>query len=1780
MQDDMISKTLQYHIVQQQQANKQGKAFRGIYIVPYQPSSSFWKYTSSFQLIKYFRVGTPLFQSSVKHGRSHAINSSIPMCALYDMGYTLPNYQLAYLNAMDLASSALDRCVFDFPMSGFSWEELSLDEPAPPNTLPQNVEACTISGVATPRTYAQVTPPMVYHVHSHNLSELDEHIEDVTQPNMFSNPREAAALASVRIRNMLYCKGDPIEMNSQVDTFPLDIQQQLDKLQSIGKLTSILQEDNPEWDKVDEAVLEHIQTLKDIQDTKIKDKDSIEPVSPELFTKTWEEGGLLSKAHVRQVQANPQVDPNVLIGETCMVLRTKINGKHINTTLVDEGATDSVLNVDWYEHKGIDWRKEFGIDPDITPGVVHMANQSTAPTYGATRVKVTLLDANKKSFSFPFILMSLGKYNYAQILGIDWKNALEVVTFNPEYKLWIRALDVEVITRAMPMKLYHTLYSPTQGSGIEESNAKQVTKDIKLLSARLRRYSINIPPTAFLRQIVVRPAKDDETTQVQNPNPTTWKEDTALTERAKALRIRIEETFRKAYHDVLDGEPHGLNLAMPHQHVVEIKPGMEPFSRKLKRLSPLEVDLLSKYLKEMIDGGRIRPSNSPWGANVLFVPKPDGSYRCVQDYRELNKRMKHDTYPLPRVDVHLDMAQGVFWSKMDLLKGFYQLPMHPDSIKYTAFNTMLGKYEFLVMPMGLQNAPGSFMRAMNMIFDDLIWDPNARKESGILVYLDDIVIFSQTEEQHMEILKKVLDRLRQHKLQCRFDKCTFATTEVEYLGFMLSHQGVRMNPDKVQIIKDWSENPTSKTDIRAFLGVANYLKRFCKGLSHHSAILSDWASEKNKDPWSEKHKEALRGIKRLLCSEEVLACPKVNPDTQNYYPFTVITDASEVAVGAILLQQQGPNVADTKVIGYASSKFKHAEKNYSVHEKELLGVLMAVQHWNCFLEGSKFKVLTDHHSLIWLNKLSDPSRRQSRWIDILQSHDFEVLYIKGETNPADAFTRIPYQHDVVDVNEAPIQEPLVVLRTMQLALHESNLHIKVSPQKLIEWQEDTKAILSKPWKRPTLYKNVCEGYAVDPNFQDPNWVNMNHLSYRQGLYYKDNRIAIPDILGLKIDILVEHHDSLMGGHMGIDKTVEKISRLFWWPCMYVDIENHVRTCPACQVSKHRNWKPQGHTNDLTPPTSPWEVVHVDFAGPFKSVSPGGYNRIVIFTCAFTKLAVFVKCRTTLTSEALADLYIQNIWKVYGRIGKLVSDNEPILCAEAWLNIHQKLGTKLTHISAYNAKANGAAEIMVKQLKAMLTAFERQGLKWWRALAACERAYNDSVHSVTGYTPFFMQFGRHPLPDLNSYLNEEEDQLVQQFINQTQANLAHCHQDVQSKLLAETIRETAKRNAHRSPTLNYSIGDYVYIENSAMHKTPALAPLRSGPFKITNIVAGGNSIYLEGFRHPFNVELLTPTLGYASGINPHLTKHLLDLQEPILPVATANAIQTQGVTPNQAHGLEDVTDVEGEVHDMLAGTLAPLPNSDLESAQLPPGGVRAPRNCADSPAAQLQAATPETTDPTDTILTVDLTIQPPHQNSAQPSDIESWEQVDSVGIGEVITDAVQEFLYTEPEAWQQAPAVRVVPNVPTAAPNDIIRIRGDLLAQLEAPNRPELQHQSVPKTSTLGTTGEDTSAATSTSRQPEQPTENPAQVTASESQEVVAAMDAYVLEIQPYVVHPQQLPSSIVRILNKTGKTRTSAMLTCKMLDGTTCIVPLRQLSTILGEAALQQLLSEFESAQS
>jgi hypothetical protein len=255
MNEDIISKTLQYHVAQQQVANSKGQAFRGIYIVPYQPSASFWKYTSNFQLLKYFRVGTPLFQSVGKHGKPHAIQTSVPMCVLYDMGYTIPNYQLAYLHAMDLASSALDRCAFDYPLDCFDW----IDHPTQLQPS-SNIEQPQLENTHT---------PSVHHIYTHCTSECDGHIEDITPPSKvfpISEDIKQARLANIRIQNMLHCSGEPIEILSQVTTHTSRIDKELAKLQSLGKLSNILEQDNPDWDSVDDAIHKHIHTLLNIQE--------------------------------------------------------------------------------------------------------------------------------------------------------------------------------------------------------------------------------------------------------------------------------------------------------------------------------------------------------------------------------------------------------------------------------------------------------------------------------------------------------------------------------------------------------------------------------------------------------------------------------------------------------------------------------------------------------------------------------------------------------------------------------------------------------------------------------------------------------------------------------------------------------------------------------------------------------------------------------------------------------------------------------------------------------------------------------------------------------------------------------------------------------------------------------------------------------------------------------------------------------------------------------------------------------------------------------------------------------------------------------------------------------------------------------------------------------------------------------------------------------------------------------------------------------------------------
>jgi len=465
------------------------------------------------------------------------------------------------------------------------------------------------------------------------------------------------------------------------------------------------------------------------------------------------------------------------------------------------------------------------------------------------------------------------------------------------------------------------------------------------------------------------------------------------------------------------------------------------------------------------------------------------------------------------------------------------------------------------------------------------------------------------------------------------------------------------------------------------------------------------------------------------------------------------------------------------------------------------------------------------------------------------------------------------------------------------------------------------------------------------------------------------------------------------------------------------------------------------------------------------------------------------------------------------MGKLVSDNEPILCADAWVEVHKKLGTNYKHISAYNAKANGAAEVMVKQLKGMLGSFERQGIKWWRALPACEKAYNDSVHSVTGYTPFFLNFGRHPLPDLQSLLTEEEDRGIQEFVHKVQAELSEAQEDTADKLIQQSIRTTAKRNSTRSATLEYKVGDYVYLETSQFKKTPILAPFRSGPYAVTKVVAGGNAVFLEGFRHPFNVELITPTLRYANGITPHLTKHVLETNE-IEP-----AVQAQGGP--------------GTVHDAGVGVTDGFPEDemlDTGTANTWAGGH--PDNQPKEPA--------EAAD-----LNTNLDLQVEITGIASPG--EELAQDEALGMAQGVEDAVQEFLEDSEEAWEFNPVVRIVPSSSKDDSSPVNQTQGSIVRRI--PEVASVDH--------------DIGIAV-------------APLPATPSITVTSALEAPIVVIKDHVILPDQLPGNICKVLTKSGNTLNSSRLHCLCDNGIQCSISYRHLVTLVGKEEVNKLLATLE----
>nr|GEX22952.1 putative reverse transcriptase domain-containing protein [Tanacetum cinerariifolium] len=418
------------------------------------------------------------------------------------------------------------------------------------------------------------------------------------------------------------------------------------------------------------------------------------------------------------------------------------------------------------------------------------------------------------------------------------------------------------------------------------------------------------------------------------------------------------------YPEVFPKDLPGLPPARPMEFQIDLIPGAAPVARAPYRLAPSEMKELAKQLQELSEKGFIIPSSSPWGAPVLFVKKKDGSFRMCIDYRELNKLTVKNRYPLPRIDDLFDQLQGSsVYSTIDLRSGYHQLRVREQYVPKIAFRTRYGHYEFQVMPFGLTNAPAIFMALMNRVCKPYL-------DKFVIVFIDDILIYSKNEKEHQEHLKGILELLKKEKLYAKFSKCEFWIPKVQFLGHVIDSRGIHVDPAKIESIKDWAY-PKTPTEIRQFLGLAGYYRRFIEGFSKITKSMTKLTQKGIKFDWGEKEESAFQLIKQKLCSAPILALPEGSED------FVVYCDASHKGLGVVLMQRE-------KVIAYASQQLKVHEHNYTTHDLELGSVVFALKMWRHYLYGTKCTVFTDHKSLQHIPDQKELNMRQRQRIEPLR----------------------------------------------------------------------------------------------------------------------------------------------------------------------------------------------------------------------------------------------------------------------------------------------------------------------------------------------------------------------------------------------------------------------------------------------------------------------------------------------------------------------------------------------------------------------------------------------------------------------------------------------------------------------------------------------------------------------------------------------------------------------------------------------------------------------------
>jgi hypothetical protein len=767
-----------------------------------------------------------------------------------------------------------------------------------------------------------------------------------------------------------------------------------------------------------------------------------------------------------------------------------------------------------------------------------------------------------------------------------------------------------------------------------------------------------------------------------------------------------------------------------HDHKIPLQEGKSPACKKIYQMSEKESATLKEYINEQLQLGKIRPSTSPAGHGVLFVLKKDGSLQLCVDYRPLNAITIKDRYPLPLIHEIQDQIRGAKWfTKLDITDAYNHIRIAKGEEWKTAFRTKFGHYKYLVMPFGLTNAPASFQQFINEVLQEHL-------HLFVIAYLDDILIFSRNEQEHVEHVSQVLEKLQDANIKLKLKKCEFHVQETEFLGHWISTEGIHMDQNKIKAIIEWPQ-PKNVKEVQQFIGLVNYYQQFITGYANIMHSLFALLKKAKEFKWDEGCEEAFTNMKKQIVEAPIL----VQHDPEK--PTTIETDASDYAIG-MRMTQPGDD-GKPRPVTFHSRKLIQAELNYDIHDKELLAIVVAFKVWRVYLEGAKhtITVKTDHKNLTFFTTTKELTRRQARWAETLSQYDFKIVHCKGtENGQADALSRRPdYELQGKTIEPA-------ILKQQQDGSLTYNHHTLAAT---IELHED-----------PLIQKIIeaTKGDKIIQEMLENSAENENLTTDDRGLVYLRNLVYIPDCM--RNEVIKRHHDDPMHGHMGTEKTAELISRNYYFPNMRRKVQSYIQQCETCIRDKPARHQPYGKLQSPEVPKRPWEWVTVDFVGPLPMSKGSDY--LMVVTDRLTKYIHLIPTNTKMTAPQLAPLFMGHIVMNHRMPKYITSDRDKLFTSKFWASLTDLMGIERRLTTAYHPQANGQTERTNQTVEQYLRHYVNyQQDDWVVYLPMAQFAYNNAIHSTTGETPFFANYGYNPVltegPRNKEPVSEEAEELI-------------------------------------------------------------------------------------------------------------------------------------------------------------------------------------------------------------------------------------------------------------------------------------------------------------------------------------------------------------------------------------------------------------------------------------